>query len=100
MLAGGDVVAARGVHDDDTALGGGVGVDIFVAHAGAADDLQIGCRIDQLGGDLGAAADHPAVVDLADFFQFLRLEADFHIDFKAFGVVKNRQAFGCQGVGD
>ncbi len=39
MLAGGDVVAAGGVHDDDTALGGGVGVDIFVAHAGAADDF-------------------------------------------------------------
>ena len=68
MLAGGNVVAAGGVHDDDTALGSGVGVDVFIAHAGAANDLQIGCRFDQLGGDLGAAADHPAVVDARRFF--------------------------------
>ena len=39
MLAGGDVVAAGGVHDDDAALGGGVGIDIFIAHAGATDHL-------------------------------------------------------------
>ncbi len=100
MLAGGNVVAAGGVHDDDTALGSGVGVDVFIAHAGAANDFQIGCRFDQLGGDLGAAADHPAVVDRADFFELIGFEADLDVDFKTLGVFKYRQAFGRQGIGD
>ena len=37
MLAGGDVVAAGRVHDDDAAFGRGIGVDVFIADAGAAD---------------------------------------------------------------
>ena len=37
MLAGGDVVAAGSVHDDDASFGRRVGVDVFVADAGTAD---------------------------------------------------------------
>ncbi len=39
MLAGSDVVAAGCIHDDDALLGSGIGIDVFITHAGPADDL-------------------------------------------------------------
>ena len=94
VLGGGDVVAAGRVHDDDAALGRGVDVDVVDADAGAADHLEILRRVDQLRGDLGAAADHPAVVVGADFLELVGFEAEFDIDGETLGVVKYRQAFG------
>ncbi len=41
-LGDGDGVGAGGVHDDDAAAGGLVGVDVVDAHAGAADDAEFG----------------------------------------------------------
>src|SRR5690606_6205418 len=40
VFSGGDGIAARGVHDDDTHLGGGCNVDVVETNAGAADDFQ------------------------------------------------------------
>src|SRR6185436_16004353 len=56
-------VALRRVHDDHAALGGRFLVDVVHADAGAADDLELRPRLDDLLGDLrGAADDQPFVV--------------------------------------
>ncbi len=100
VFARGDVVAPRRVHHDDAFFGGGVGVDVFKAHAGAADDFQIFCGVDQFRGDFCAAANHPAVIFSANFLELVGLEADLDVDLEAAGVLKNRQTFRCQGIAD
>ncbi len=90
MLAGGDVVAAGRVHDDDAAFGGGIGVDVLIADAGAPDDFEILRRFDQFRGDFCAAANHPAVVVGADSLKLFGLEADLDIDFEPLGIFKYR----------
>src|SRR3989304_7972203 len=100
MLAGGDVVAAGRVHHDDALLARRLGVDVFIAHAGPADDFQVFRRFDQFGGDLGAAANDPAVVIGADLLEILGLEPHADIDFKAAGILKYRQTFGSESVGN
>src|SRR5690606_11798106 len=52
-LGGGDGVARGGVHHDDTALGGGLDIDIVHADAGAANDLEQRRGGQHLLGDLG-----------------------------------------------
>ena len=49
-------VAARRVHHDDAALGRGLAVDVVDADAGAADDAQLGRRLDHAPRDLGRRA--------------------------------------------
>ncbi len=83
VLGGGDRVAEGRVHDDDAAARGGRDIHIVDADAGAADDLEVGRRRDQLLGRLGGGADGKAVIvadDLGELFLVLaelRLEIDF-----------------------
>ena len=58
-------VGLRRVGDDDPALGGGRDVDVVNADAGAADGLQVGGLVDEVGRHLGGRPDQQAVV-LAD----------------------------------
>jgi hypothetical protein len=65
VLGGGDRIAERRVHHDDAAGGGGRDIDIVDADAGAADDLELRCALQELGGHLGGGADREPV-ELAD----------------------------------
>ena len=84
MFGRGDRVAEGRVHDDDAATRGGRDIDIVDADAGAADDLQVGRRLDQLFGRLGGRADGEAIIladDLEQLFLVLaelRLEIDIN----------------------
>ena len=60
-LGYGDGVGAGGVHDDDAAVGGGVGVDVVYAYAGAADDAELGGGLEELGVGLDGGADDEGV---------------------------------------
>jgi hypothetical protein len=62
VLGGRQGVRARGVADDDAAAGRRRDVDVVDAGAGAADDLQAVGAGDQVGRDLGRAADDDRVV--------------------------------------
>jgi hypothetical protein len=53
MLGGGLNVAAGGINNDDTELGGGRDVDIVDTHAGAGNDFEILCCGEELGCHLG-----------------------------------------------
>ena len=57
MLRGGDDVGGGGVHDQYATAGGRLHVNVVDAHAGPADDAELLAGLDDLGGDLGAAAD-------------------------------------------
>ncbi|WP_433985217.1 hypothetical protein RBB78_07010 [Tunturiibacter empetritectus] len=57
----GDGVGAGGVHDDDAAMGGGVGVDVVDAYSGAADDAEPGRGLEELGVGLNGGADDEGV---------------------------------------
>ncbi len=54
-------VGARGVHDNDAAMGGGVGVDIVDAYTGAADDAEFGRVGEEFCVGLDGRADHEGV---------------------------------------
>ncbi len=60
-LGDGDGVGAGGVHDDDAAVGGGVGVDVVDAYSGAADDAELGGGLKELGVGLDGGADDEGV---------------------------------------
>ncbi len=79
----GDRIAERRVHHHH-ALAAGVGdIDIVDADTGAANDLEIGRRIEDFGRDLGRAADGEAIV-LADHrLEFIGRHARFHVDIAA-----------------
>ena len=51
-------VGLRRVHHHDAAPGGRFDVDVVEADAGPADDDELVGRLEDLGGDLGGAADH------------------------------------------
>jgi len=100
MLAGGHIVAARRVHHDDALFCRSIRVDVLVAHTSAADHFEIFSGFDQVGGNLGAAADYPTVIRMANFFELVGFESDFDIDFESFGVFENFQTFRGERVGD
>ncbi len=60
-LGDGDGVGAGRVHHDDAAMGGGGGVDVVDAYAGAADEAQLGRGLEQLGVGLHGGADDERV---------------------------------------
>ena len=70
MLGSRDGVALRGIHHQHPALGGSRHIDVVHTDPGAADDLELGCSRDHLGGHLRAGTDHQSVVitDHADQF--------------------------------
>ena len=57
VLGGGHGVARGGVDDGDAASCGGFQVDVVDAHAGSAHDLEVRPGFQDVGGDLGVAAD-------------------------------------------
>jgi hypothetical protein len=62
MLGSGDRIAERCVHHDDATRGGGRNLDIVDADAGAANDLELGCLLQQLGCRLGGGADGQTII--------------------------------------
>lgn len=87
MLGGGDRIAARGVHDDDSVAGGGVHVHVIHTDAGASDDLEIRGGVKNGGGDFGLAADDERgeIGDEGDEFGFLEAGFDDDIEGSASG---------------
>ena len=61
VLGDADAVGARRVDDQDAAAAGGRHVDVVHAGAGAADDAQARAALEQIGGDLGRAANEQRV---------------------------------------
>ncbi len=60
-LGDGDGVGAGRIHDDDAAARGGFGIDVVDAHAGAADDAQLGRLLHERVVDLHGGADHERI---------------------------------------
>ena len=98
VLGGGDGVAARRVHDDDAALGGGLEVDVVHAGAGAGDDLEASGVGEGVGRDRGLAAHDEGLVAGERFPQFARREAGADIDLRL--LFEQGDAFAGDGVGD
>ena len=100
VLGGGDCVAAGGVHDNHAVLGGSLDVDIVDTDSGTADDLEVLGGLENLGSDLGLAADDQPVELWDDLDQFILLEAGFddHLDNAPFG--KGFDSTAGDGIGD
>jgi hypothetical protein len=83
MFGGGDRIAERCVHHNH-ALPAGIGdIDIVDADPGAADDLEIGRGIENVGRHRGRGTDGEAVICADHFFQFLGRHARLHVDVAA-----------------
>ena len=74
-----DRVALGRIHHDHAALRGGRHIDVVHPNAGAANDAQLGGGLDDLGGHLGAGADHQSVVLADDRLELCRRQAGAHI---------------------
>ncbi len=100
VLAGGDGVAAGGVHHDDAPLAGRRDVHVVEADARAADDGQFPGAIDHLLGDLGRAPDDQAVVLLDDRLEFIGGHLRPDVDFDPRRLFEYFDSFGGQAVAD
>ena len=80
VLGGGDGVRFGGVGDDDAAARRGRDVDVVDAGAGAADHLEVGGALDQLGGHLGRRADQDRVVGADRLGQLLVRHLEPEVD--------------------
>src|SRR5262249_41097651 len=69
MLGRADGVTARRVHDDDAAARGGGDVNVVHADPGPDDGFELTRVFEQLGRDLGGAADNDAVGGANGFLQ-------------------------------
>ena len=83
MFGGGDGIAEGRVHHDHAGAGGGGNVHIVHADAGAAHNLQVLRRLQDIGGQLGGAADGDAVILVNDLEQLFLAEARLHIGIHA-----------------
>src|SRR5262245_20358137 len=92
-------VAARRVHDDHAALGGGVDVDRVDAGAGATDDLEPAARLDRGARHLGGAADDEALVLTDPRDQVALAQRAAHLDIETV-LAKRVDADRLQTVGD
>src|SRR5690606_14206721 len=79
VFGGGDRVAERSVHHHDAGGGGGRDVDVVDADAGAADDLQVLGRGDDILVGLGGRADGQAVIFADDLQQLVLGQAGLHV---------------------
>ena len=80
VLGGGDRVAEGRVHHDDALGGRGRDVDIVDADAGAADDLQVLGRGENLRRHLGGRADGEAVIVADDLEQLVLVLAEIGLE--------------------
>ena len=99
MFRRGGGIAIRGVHDHNPLLAGGRDIDVVQADAGPPDNLQFVGRLEQVGGHLGGAADHQALIIADDLFQLLGFQACIDIDLKP-GLFKYLHARRRQIVAD
>src|SRR6516162_2322164 len=74
MLGGSYAVAQRRVHDHDPTPGGGFDLNVVDPDPCPSDHLELGGPIDNLGGDLGSAADDQSVVVTDRVGQFRGLQ--------------------------
>ena len=79
VLGRGDRVALGRIHHDHAPLGGGRHIHVVDTNAGAANDAQLGGGLDDVGGHLGAGADHQGVVLADDRLELCRRQAGAHI---------------------
>src|SRR5262245_63698475 len=82
MFGRGHAVSAGGVHHDYAARGRGWDVNVVHARARAAYDFELVGGADDLGGDLGLAADDQGVVIADDPLQLFRLQTRVDVDLK------------------
>src|ERR1043166_4578831 len=75
MFGGGDRVAVRRVHHNDTTNGRGGNVDVVNAHSGTADDAQSVGGVKQIRGHFRLAAYDQTVAVLECLDQFGRLQS-------------------------
>src|SRR5262249_12267010 len=76
-------VAAGGVHHDYATRGRRGNVNVVHARARAAYDFEFVGRADDLGGNLGLAADDQGVVIADDPLQIFRLQTRIDVDLKS-----------------
>src|SRR5207249_3994810 len=99
VLGGAERVAAGRVHDDDALARGGGDVDVIDADAGADDGPQASRVVEQVGGDLGGAADDHGVGGADGLLEGVALEAVALVQLDA-GPAEDVEAGGFQLVAD
>src|SRR5262245_34967070 len=100
MLAGGHVVAARGVHDHDAFFACLIDIDVFETDASPSNDFEIFSGFDQVPRDFGAASNDPAIVVSDNLFEFIGFEPDTNVYFEARSALEDFQSLGSQRVCD
>ena len=83
MFGCSDRIAVGRIHDNDAALGCRRDIDIVDPDAGAADDLEIVRRVEQLGGDLCRRAHREPLIARQAALQFGRAEPGRNIGLDA-----------------
>jgi len=99
VLGGGDRVAERGVHDDDTLGRSSRNIDIVDADPGTADDLEVGRRVEDRLGHLGRGTDGKAIILADDPGELFGRLAGDDIDFAA-ALAEDLRGFGVHFVGN
>ena len=82
VFGGGDGVPFGGIDDDHAVLGGGREVDVVDPYPGAADDLQVLSRFDDLRGSSRLGTDDQGVVLGNNFYQFIFRQTGLRINLK------------------
>ena len=83
MFRCGDRIAEGRVHHHHATRRGSRNIDIVDPDAGPANDLEIGCRRQNILSHLGGGTDSEAVIIADDGREFLWREARLHIDLDA-----------------
>ena len=97
LFGGGAHVAVGRVDHGDAALRGGGNVYIVYADAGAAHDPQVAARVEQVGGDGGAAAGHEGVIGAHGVQQRLAGQAEANVNGKV--LFEQGDPGGIEGFG-
>ena len=80
MLSSSNGVALRRIHHQHATLRGSGHINVVHPHTGAPHDPELVCGGNDIGGHLGARANHQCVVLADDRFQLFRAEACALID--------------------
>ena len=101
MFSGGDGIAERRIHHNDTLLRRGSDIDIVDADTSAADDFQIVGSSDDLFGHLGCRADRKPFIIADDRGKLVLVLAKvgLEIDIKP-PILENLDSGGRQFVGN
>ncbi|MGY3288682.1 hypothetical protein ACVWWP_001749 [Bradyrhizobium sp. LM3.6] len=101
VLGGRDRIAERRVHHDDALGRGGGNLDVVDADPGAADHLEVGGLLEDLGGRFRRGADRKAVVIADDLGELVLVLAEIglEIDLDA-AVFENLHGCGRERIGN